>query len=192
MVIFAPKEIKMIASHNSWTFAKPQWWVRPFAFMSRCQNLTIQQQHVHGIRFFDLRVRWIKNKGMCAVHGFSVYRVNLDADLAFLYHLGGCTVRVLLDLRTVKKSDYEYQKERFKAWIEARKMSFGTIKFMTCRTMPEWEKLSDVEDDNCVEKHASKSKNRLWALCPWLYAKKYNKNVERDTEDIILIDFVNI
>lgn len=129
---------------------------------------------------------------MCAVHGLTVYRANIDLDFAFLNQMGGCTVRVLLDLRTTRRKRYPYHEAMFQKWIMARMRVYENIEFLNCRTLPEWKELCDVPDDDTTEYHASKAKNRLWCLWPWLYAKKHNRNVVRDAEGITLIDFINI
>ena len=36
----------IIGSHNSWSYLPPKhWWMRPFAFMARCQSCDIQAQY---------------------------------------------------------------------------------------------------------------------------------------------------
>lgn len=59
----------MIASHNSWTFAKPiRWWMWFVAPFSKCQSKTIQEQVESGAVMLDLRLK-VYNKCMYVAHG---------------------------------------------------------------------------------------------------------------------------
>lgn len=69
----------MIGSHDTFTYLKPinpvfnlfkRWW--------KCQNKTIDEQYTFGIRFFDIRIVWHKNKWYMA-HGLCTLDMHFDS-----------------------------------------------------------------------------------------------------------------
>lgn len=46
----------IIGSHNTMSYLRPQWWMRPFNFMTRCQSEHITSQYADGAQMFDLRI----------------------------------------------------------------------------------------------------------------------------------------
>jgi hypothetical protein len=48
----------ILASHNSLTYCKPQWYFKPLAWIGRCQDKTIEKQYELGeyyaIRLFGM------------------------------------------------------------------------------------------------------------------------------------------
>lgn len=65
-----------IGTHNSLSYLKPkQWWLRPFAWIGRCQRLTIAEQWDAGVRYFDIRVKYDKYGNAKSGHGLLSYNV---------------------------------------------------------------------------------------------------------------------
>lgn len=64
-----------LGSHNSMSYMKPQWWMRPFAFMARCQSEDLNKQWKCGVRMFDLRIIFNKNGIPYFAHGLATYRL---------------------------------------------------------------------------------------------------------------------
>lgn len=56
------------------SYLKPQWWLRPFAFMARCQSKNIHDQYAYGARMFDLRVVFDKSGKPYFAHGLASYK----------------------------------------------------------------------------------------------------------------------
>lgn len=53
---------KILGAHNANTYLRPRkWWMRLINFTSKCQKLDIEEQFEHGVRYFDLRIRYDKN-----------------------------------------------------------------------------------------------------------------------------------
>jgi len=190
---------KLIGSHNSWSYLNPkQWYFRPFAWMAKCQSLTIREQYEKGIRFFDLRVRLNWAGVVKPVHGLTEYKGYIIDDLLWLNMHKGCTVRILLDMRnltwTMNKVDRakEQAKQivRFKDFIEHAQQSLPNVNIVDCYTMPGWEKVLDVPDADILDKSAAKAK--LWAVWPWLYAKTHNKKHRKNNTTTILLDYIQL
>ena len=65
-----------LGSHNSMSYLRPsQWWLRPFAWIGRCQSQTIGEQFiVWGVRWFDLRLAFDKKGQPYFAHGIFSYK----------------------------------------------------------------------------------------------------------------------
>ena len=187
----------ILGSHNSWSYLKPKkWWMRPFAFVAKCQCKTLQEQYDLGVRCFDLRVRWRKLKLQVA-HGLMVYDITKEQllnDLDFLDKKGDCYVRILHEARN--KKQYEPSKLFFKNFCYVVVADFPNIKWWCGRNLYNWEVDYDFgQEPSCEEDYSSVSKPRLlddwW---PWLYARLHNRKIRKKgtDADILLIDYVNI
>ncbi len=74
-----------IASHNTMSFLKPQWWLRPFAFMAKCQSKGLHDQYHAGARMFDLRIAFERDGTPYFAHGLASYKgVNVYKTLNWL------------------------------------------------------------------------------------------------------------
>lgn len=189
----------VIGSHNSWSYLPPKhWWLRPFAFMSKCQKVDIKTQYEkYSVRCFDLRITHTKDGKVQVAHGFLVYKIDfaqLKKDLKYLNYKGDCYVRVLHEVR--RKSQYtEEAVMNFRQFCEYVKNIYTNIKWWCGRNLYDWTFDYDFGPElSCHEDYSSVSKPKLiddwW---PWLYAKRKNKKIiEKGTDkEILLIDFVN-
>lgn len=184
----------ILGSHNSWSFLRPaKWWMRLYAFTARCQSVDIRTQYVrYGVRCFDLRVRIPSGKPQL-VHGKVVYKGSPDADLAFLNDCGDCSVRLVLDTRTI--GPYVEQRDYFRAYCHTLTVIYPNIRFWCFRNLYDWRQEVSSPEPSCEERYASVRPPRIiddWL--PWLYARLHNhRNIQAATEkEILLIDYVNI
>ena len=186
----------ILGSHNSWSYLPlRKWWMRPIAFMARCQNIDIRKQYEMGVRCFDLRIRYVKWKLQVA-HGLIVYEITeqqLIDDLEFLDSKGDCMVRILHEART--KKQYEPSKPFFQSFCYKIKSDFPQISFWCGRNLYDWQKDYDFGDEpSCEERYSSVCPPKLLAWWPWQWAILHNREVrEKGTEsEILLMDFVDI
>ena len=187
----------ILGSHNSWSYLPViKWWMKPIAFMARCQSVDIRKQYELGVRCFDLRVRFNGQEVGTVAHGIVEYYIeSLLEDLKFLDINNNCFVRVINEVRVEK----DYTKESiddfiyFCAYISAM---FPNIRFWCGRNLYNWQKDYDFGDDpTCDEKYGSVSKVKLlYGWWPWLYATVHNKEIyaQGTNKEILLIDYVNI
>ena len=79
--------ILMLASHNSLTGSPVKFGLlRPFNFLSKCQTLTLEEQHAAGVRIFDLRVaKW--GDDWFGAHGAQLYGIRIYEALFTLRNL---------------------------------------------------------------------------------------------------------
>lgn len=187
----------ILGSHNSWSYLPPKkWYMRPFRFIARCQDWDIKTQYEHGVRCFDLRVRY--NKDVLEVaHGAVVFKINcatLLEDLRWLNSKGDVWVRVLHEVRNKKQSE-QSNTEHFKNDCAAFEQLYPNIKFWCGRNLCDWGiDYKFKNDPSCKELYSSVVLPKIDDVYPRYYAKKHNKeNYKNGTDrDILLIDFVNL
>lgn len=188
----------MLASHNSWTFAKPKkWWMRLIAFTARCQKLNIQEQYKLGVRFFDLRLRDDK---VC--HGLIEYGINYFEDLFWLNGKGDVHIRILFEsYKPNCGNDYQ-----FISTVRILENVYPDIKFYGGNRKYDWEKIYDLPDPELIDKYSStttlfpKLKSKFWKICddwwPWLYSyitRKDRKKWEEEYKDKwLMLDFIGM
>jgi hypothetical protein len=190
----------IIGSHNSWSYLKTKkWWLRPFAFMAKCQNIDILTQfHTYKVRCFDLRVRFNKRGEMVISHGFMEYDIKqeeLFAQLKQLNAYSDVAIRVIHEARTSKQYTTN-SVQSFRNFCDYIKKEYPKIKFWCGRNLYNWEYDYKFKDEpSCEENYSSvKAPKLIDDWWPWLYAKRNNKEIIKNgsDKDILLIDFVNI
>lgn len=66
-----------LGTHNSATGGNLLWWLKPFAWIinptSKCQDKTIQEQLMDGVKVFNLQVAYIGGKWRFS-HGLALYK----------------------------------------------------------------------------------------------------------------------
>ena len=67
----------ILGTHNSATGGQLLWWLRPLAWVinptSKCQDRTIQEQLIDGVKVFNLQVAYIGGKWRFS-HGLALYK----------------------------------------------------------------------------------------------------------------------
>lgn len=197
----------ILGSHNSWSYLPVRsWWMKPLAFMARCQRVDIRRQYELGVRCFDLRLSFDDNyiytndnkQVMYVAHSCFQYKITskeLEEHLKWLNEQGDCYIRILHEVR--RKSQYtKMNVTAFKMMCLFYKDKFSNIKFWCGRNLYNWEYDYNFEFyPTCEEKYASVCSPKLiddwW---PWLYARFHNKSIRKEgtDRDILLIDFVDI
>lgn len=188
-----------IASHNSLTYLPVKnWYLIPFKYMARCQSKDLKTQYEeYNIRFFDIRIKFDNKEDAYFGHGLITYKAKIEDIFTYLNSKEGVTVRILLENRSKK-----YYK-RFREFCDYLVKRFHNINFIGGRDKHTWEivyKFPGTEPAY-LDKYASNNKLSkncsgwfLDDLCPWAYAKFFNKkNIQKGTDkEYLMIDFVNI
>ena len=192
----------IIGAHNAWSYLPvSKWWMKPISFTARCQRRSIKEQYIkYNVRCFDLRIRFSKEELPVICHGIVEYKYSYEElleDLKWLQSKGDVIVRLLLELRSVKKKDWSKQKQLFNTFYNTiLKIFFPNIEFIKGRSLPDWDKvIKGIKEGNEVEDYASVSNPKYiddWI--PILYASINNKKALKKNIDkeILLIDFVDI
>ena len=197
----------ILASHNSLTYCKPQWYFRPLAWFGRCQDKTIEEQYELGVRYFDIRLRfretWFETK-VISGHGLLSYDINVEEILEYLNSKGDCTVRLTLEISFMDKflKWVEFSRDAFKCTCNHYSITFTNIIFTGGYEKGSWIKLVEYPWIHIYESYWMFSKKR-WFPYPKRYAKRNNdhilsaydilsaENLELDCTPI-MIDFVGI
>lgn len=192
----------ILGSHNSWSYLPPRkWWMRPIAFMAKCQRVDIRTQYErYGVRCFDLRVRFNKYGLGIVTHGIVEYcftASKIYEDLAWLEKKGDAYVRVIHEVRTVKQYKNR-QRNLFRHFCERLEDEYKNIRFWCGRELFCWGydyHFPGYDEPTCEERYASVCPPKIvddwW---PWLFARLHNRAVlsAGTKKDILLIDFVDI
>ena len=195
------QEGMILGSHNSWSYLPPKkWYMKPLRFTAQCQDWDIKTQYEHGVRCFDLRIKYDGNT-LQVVHNIMVYKCTTDKlleDLTWLNTHDDVWVRVLLDVRS-KRNLTERQQKNFRNDCSAFEQLFPNIKFWCGRNLVyDWSDVRSSEyefknNPSCEEHYSSVEGCKLDDIYPRAWAKKHNKSVYAKGTDkqIFLIDFVN-
>lgn len=191
----------VIGSHNSWSYLKPKsFWMRPFAFMAKCQRQDIKYQYLFfGVRCFDLRVKFDKDGKLSVAHGSMVYDIDKEGLLKDLQFINNrtitCYVRVLHEVRN-KRAYNEKSINYFKEFCNEIVEAYPNIKFWCGRNLYNWSiDYEFSEHPTCEEKYSSVCPPKIiddWF--PFIYAKLNNSKIKNKgtDKDILLIDYVDI
>lgn len=201
-----------LASHNSWSYAKPQhWYMKPLRFFAQCQKKDIKEQWKAGARMFDLRVFFDKKGNPEVRHGSMTFRVtsiNVLGDLNYLNVNSGNSektyVRVLLEQNYASKKQ-AFQEEKFQFFCKMLKVSFPDLIFVGGRRKYDWKVIYEFPEaePEMIDAYSSTTsifggKGKSWHgilddWCPRIYATLYNKkNIEKykDQNIYLMIDFI--
>lgn len=189
----------ILGSHNSWSYLPVRkWWMKPIAFMARCQSVDIRKQYEMGVRCFDLRVRFNQYGLSIVAHGVVEYcyaASKIYEDLAWLNEQGGCYIRVIHEVRNIRQ--YKNRKRYlFSSFCMRLEHEYRHICFWCGRELFCWgyDYHFNTIEPTCDEKYSSVCSSKILSFWPWLYAKLKNKKTlcKNTDKDILLIDFVNI
>lgn len=190
-------------SHNSFTFMHPQWYLRPFAFIGRCQSKTIEEQWAAGVRLFDLRIRCDKDGKPMIVHNSFVYTVGNGQVCRLLYDIAELAiaykekpyVRILHDIRR-ESQDTSKELSAFRNICHTLKVYYGSnINFIGGNNLIDWrvDYPFPFAGPEIAEMHASICWPKWAHWWPWLYARLHNaENLEnmKGYPAVLLYDFV--
>lgn len=187
---------KIFASHNSFTFLKPEkWYMSPFNFISKCQSKTIEEQYSnYNVRIYDLRI-WFDKHGQPKIkHGLMTYKS--DSLLLLLRWLNNKARRSKIYVRVILEVPRHIpsQETLFCDFCNRIKKEFKYITFTEGRRKYDWEQVYCLSDTPYMDADFSSVKGtRLNDLWPWLYAKLHNKKaIKNSKEKYLMLDFVNI
>ena len=191
------------ASHNTFSYAEPlQWWLRPFAFVARCQGRTLTEQVEAGVRVFDLRIRQDKNGEWIIAHNAFVYArgIKILHALEWLDEVARESdlpvyVRVLHEVRNQRQAR-QSSSVAFNALCDWMQHRYRHIMFFGGQRVMDWRQdyvFPTAGDIDYIERHASVRWPKWLHWWPWLYARLHNDEIEKEyqeKEDVVFLDFV--
>lgn len=189
-----------LASHNSWTYLKPVWYMRPFQWLGKCQNIDSKEQYWAGVRMFDLRVDFRGDGTPYIRHGLMSYsrkpKSFIYNELRWLNEMSNFTdsiyVRVVLEDRKIYDPGLVI---KFMDFCECIERDFPQLKFFGGNSRHRWDmKYHQFEgtDPYYLEVHGSVRSERTYEkLIPWFYAKKHNQDtLTWKVVGFVMIDFI--
>ena len=104
----------ILASHNSWSYAKPKYWyMYPFRFMAKCQSKNIREQWNSGVRMYDLRVFFDETGNLLIRHGLMSFNISpqeLYKNLEFLNEKANMGYTVII--RVILEQNHKNKKQK--------------------------------------------------------------------------------
>lgn len=163
----------MIGAHNTLSAYPPRkWWMRPFAFVYKCQSKGLDSLIERGVTFFDIRIRY--DKGFLrGCHGYADFDCNLSYAIYLIAtSVSNPTIRLILE-----KGD-DADKKRFIEGCECLEHFYPYVKFIGGNFKPTWERLYTFKNDDIhdnIVQYVGSMQTWWGKICPWLYAKIKNK-----------------
>ena len=191
-------------THNSSTGGHLVWWLRPLAWLinptSKCQDKTIQEQLMDGVKVFNLQVAYIGGRWRFS-HGLAIYKEDVFETLAmikacatakepiyFQLYLDKCWwckqnevafIELVATIRAELLKDGIFM--MFDPWIEGTNEHF---------------RMGNVFEKVSLEEHywtTAWSKDKSWIdkiPLPKRHAKKYNAKYKRECKsEYLMLDF---
>ena len=179
-----------------------QWWLRPFAFVARCQSKTLTEQVEAGIRVFDMRIRQNKNGEWVIAHNAFIYARGIKV-VYYLEQLDDMAresdlpvyVRVLHEVRNERQAR-QSSSVAFNSLCDWMCHTYRHILFFGGQRTMDWRQdyvFPMVGDIDYIGRHASVRWPKWLHWWPWLYARLHNEEIEeeyREKPDVVFIDFV--
>ena len=179
------------ASHNSLSYSKPQWYLRPLAWVGRCQNKDIFTQFESGVQLFDIRVKF-KNGVAVSGHGLLTYDIEIH-DVLFLLDVLAEIKNTLIYVRISLEKSTPESKQLFKLFCSTLSTEFKFLAFYGGQQKKDWTTLYvfNTEYPGVTEKYWTFSR-KLFLPFPYLYAKLFNKKYisNHDTTNFLMLDFI--
>ena len=198
-----------IASHDTMSYLKPrQWWLRPFAFMARCQKHSFWRQYNDGARMFDFRFVF-NNEDILPqlAHGMITYKIDWQVFRdSILKELDKLAEEEVIYVRVLNERD-EYH-DLFVQFCRYLEDKYRNIKFFGGRNKKTWKVLYDFGNNpEFIDKYATQNHDHCdhankvykctgwWIddIWPWLYAVTHNKKNKKkyaDYKGFLMIDFI--
>lgn len=185
-----------LASHNTMSYLTPtKWWMKLFKCIYKCQDLTIDEQYKLGVRVFDFRVTYYKDKLIFA-HGIIKFEhIDIYKLLDKINKWGDCSIRIVLEENKQNDNTFVYSKW-FVHDVRAFITKFPNIKFFEGTRKYDWNILVPdifLNNPDYVQRISSMNGNIFTRFFPRLYAKLNNKrNISKHyvRNQYLFIDFI--
>lgn len=174
-------------THNSLSYLKPQWWLRPFNWIGKCQSLNIAEQYKLGVRYFDIRIKYTKEGKAISGHGLLTYNINIESILLWLNtRKSKCIVRLYLENSKYNPRKYD---NYFQRDIELWTKEYSNITFVEGGCRYEYKQFipNNIEVNVC---YAEYWKKKFCIPFPRLQAKMNNHLMKLDNNKYNIFDYI--
>lgn len=178
--------MKLLGTHNSLSYLPCQWYLRPLAWVGRCQSLDLAGQYKEGARWFDIRVKYIGNEALSG-HGLLTYDIDIDAALNTINSFKDeCIIRIFLENSRFNPTKHF---ERFATDIRRWQKKYPRLRFVEggCR----FSYKQFIEDDVLAEHRYWKKGDTIIPYPRW-FAKRNNpvNHLQDNTHKYTIYDFI--
>jgi hypothetical protein len=191
-------------THNSATGGRLLWWLRPLAWVinptSKCQDRTIQEQLIDGVKVFNLQVAYIGGKWRFT-HGLAVYKEDVLQTIEAMWSRASKKYPIYIQLYLDRCFWCKQDIEEFEKLIEYIKHTFCDDSFVILSAWVEGTDYYPYTSDKGIsmEEHywtlgwvkSTKPKCLLDKLpLPKYHARKYNKTYkENNKAKYLMLDY---
>lgn len=196
----------MLGSHNSLTYLPcRKWWMYLINWAAICQSKNLSEQYHAGVRYFDLRIKFNKDKKPIIAHGLVEYKGNIEHYLTTLNELSKhfykepIYVRFVLEFNK-KPNDWVEQAYLLESLVRDFRGEYPYLTYDYC--MFKWNEAELIRFNNDkIELYHRYSSTLSWKRFLWIpywYAKLHNKEfrqtyldvLEDETNKALMLDFV--
>lgn len=194
---------KKIIPHNTFSYLPVrQWYLKPFAWIAKCQSMNIvnQLRDKNNIYGLDLRIRFDEDGTPVFAHGLIEYDDvfpyhTLISSLKYIEKKTPFYVRVMLETTIfMSKKEREYQNLQFVNFCDWLKNQFPNIIFYGGWPRDRWRKKIydfNTQEPSVTEMHGSVSGNKLNCLRLKSWAKKHNHEIiENAKTEYVMLDYI--
>lgn len=184
-----------LGSHNTMSYLKPKlWFLKPFAWMAKCQSKDIEYQYILGIRYFDMRVRFDEEGNPEFAHGIMSYKGDVEDVFKWLNNQDEpIYIRLILEL--TKPSDGT-QEVFFRTFCKKCVRKYKNLMFHCGRRKYDWEQIYHFKnkEPELDQQVSSMVGDKLDDIFIFYYALTHNKKAIKKgtTKNILLLDYIHI
>lgn len=195
----------IFGTHNSATGGNLLWWLKPLAWLinptSKCQDRSIADQLVDGVKVFNLQVAYIGGKWRFS-HGLALYKEDVWETLKLMKLCASVKEPIYFQLYLDKCYWCEQDAEEFELLVEQIKNSYCNTYFIMLSAWVEGTEdyLHKSGSNISLSEHywtkgwaKVNAKNLLDKLpLPKYHAKKYNKSYKENCKaKYLMLDYYN-
>ena len=193
-------------THNSATGGQLLWWLRPLAWVinptSKCQDRTIQEQLIDGVKVFNLQVAYVNGKWRFT-HGLAIYKEDVFETLERMWIYSRMGEPIYFQLYLDKCFWCKQDIEEFEFLIEQLKMEYCDENFVMLSAWVEGTNYYPTATSLisvCLEEHywtmgLAKTTKKWYNYIPLpkRHAKKYNAKYKDNCKSkYLMLDFYEL
>lgn len=196
----------ILGTHNSATGGRLLWWLRPLAWVinptSKCQDRTIQEQLIDGVKVFNLQVAYINGKWRFS-HGLALYREDVMLTIRQLRAWATKHEPIYIQLYLDRCFWCKQNVEEFEYLIEIIKNEYCSDCFFL---LPPWVEGTDItyKGSECSLKWEEHYWTQGWAKknaedwldylpLPKRHARKFNEQYKSECKcEYLMLDYYEL
>ena len=195
----------ILGTHNSATGGQLLWWLRPLAWLinptSKCQDKTIQEQLMDGVKVFNHQVAYIGGKWRFS-HGLALYKEDVIETLAMMKACATKEEPIYFQLYLDKSFWCKQDIEGFDDLVNFVKEELCSEDFVMLSAWVEGSRISYGSSSNksiSLEEHywtTAWAKGKSWVdkiPLPKRHAKKYNAKYKSECKsEYLMLDYYEL